>query len=204
MLDKTELLERIKKYRGPQIPRRKLDQQSFEFFAGQLMKYDLPVLRSRGFYSLQEILALDSEVFLSHNGHIRIGMHFEDTVHLFEFEPGAVRMIEEGDRKYPYRSLNPGLSKYSYFFDDNPEKLYKGESLYMYCEMIEELFGLSKGTFQCYLVEAGYGLRVDRGGQIGASLQKILNRKIPVFIDRVDLPKSGKGKEVCIVSGFEI
>ena len=127
---------------------------------------------------------------------MKTSYHFSDILILLKFP--QKNDVDEIYRR-TFSTGFKGISKYSYVTDENPEL----SSANYYYLFLQGLFDITYGTFRSTIVEPGYGLRLDRDGQIGKLIQRALDEKIPLFVDTVDI---GEGEEdrAYVINGLEV
>ncbi|MFH1607724.1 MAG: hypothetical protein ABIA78_01175 [archaeon] len=194
-INQEKILKKIEEFKSENHPEFDKYLMAPIFIYGENEIGELDRYSKRPFFNLSEVLSNSSELYLAHNGEIMIGLPFEKVTGLFQILPTDYREEYGFQRAYSNK-----MSKYSLL-----ENLNFKDSPYLTSLFREKLFGLKSKTFLCSIVEAGYGLRIDSRGQINEFLQMILDKEIPLFIDRFDTnSKKPYEERGYVINGFEV
>lgn len=151
------------------------------------------------FYNLREIMRMPKTINLSHNGNINLALPFSEVVYDLNLckNPKEIPIKYEDGYKFREFKINFPEASHSHVRDYNPEIF---ENLVL--RFFESFFNLKKETFRSCIIECGYGLRVDRNGQLGNFLERAVKEQIPLFINHVDLLPYDNSTAAYVINGF--
>ncbi|MCF7910737.1 hypothetical protein K9L16_03630 [Candidatus Pacearchaeota archaeon] len=181
-IPREKILRRIEKFK--RTPKSEFPKDWEDIFIYNKECGELSYYSKCPFFKLEEVLANPSELFLSNNGYLTIGLNINEVGDLLEI------------KKEKYNRIGTGKTEYSFIKIIN--------SNYLNIKFIENFFNLPSETFLCKIVEPAYGLRVDSKGQLRNLLKTAFNRKVPLFINTIDLKKKTGDKRAYVVNGFDI
>lgn len=149
------------------------------------------------FLTVQDLLERAGEFYLSHNGSIYVGFALEDFAQLLGFKiPERVPEIFEGDGS-PRRVFRPRENGWESIGVDNsygnpdariddieikhPE-FWRG----LEGRFLEELFQMPQYSLKSSVIQANYGIRIDKRGPLRNVYEVALARNIPLLICRAE------------------
>ena len=191
MIPRENILLRLDDYLSLEHPELLLEWKEIHMppFVEEMRKYH--------FITLEEALGRYSVLNFSHNSIAHMDMSFQDALRTFGVDDE--RIPSDDGEKGTFSTGFPDVSKYSYFMNMSPMHFANN----YYYRFLEGVFGLSHSTFKSAIVEPGYGLRLDRNGQISSIAARIIDGKIPLLVDTVDIGKCN-GDRAYIVNGFDV